>query len=64
MELPLEKIPVYERKIIVMSQQYNKKVIVATEMMESMIEHPLPTRAEVNDVFSAVEQGADYVMLS
>jgi len=63
-ELPLEKIPVYERKIIVMSQQYNKKVIVATEMMESMIEHPLPTRAEVNDVFSAVEQGADYVMLS
>jgi len=63
-ELPIENIPVYQLEIIRAVRNANKKVIVATEMLESMIHNPLPTRAEVNDIFYAVIEGADYVMLS
>ncbi len=63
-ELPYEKVPVFQREIIGTSQKYQKPVIVATEMLESMIEDTIPTRAEVSDVFDAVLQWVDYVMLS
>ncbi|MCX6822950.1 MAG: pyruvate kinase [candidate division SR1 bacterium] len=63
-ELPIENIPLYQIEIIQKTKLQNKKVIVATEMLESMIHNPSPTRAEVNDVFYAEIEGADYVMLS
>lgn len=63
-ELPYEMIPVYQMQILKKCKQKNTPVIVATHMLESMIDNPTPTRAEVNDVFWAVLQWADYVMLS
>ncbi len=63
-ELPVESVPSYQRTIIKKTKMKGKKVIVATQMLESMIENPSPTRAEVSDIFYAVGQGADYVMLS
>jgi len=51
--LPIENIPEYQIQIIQQTKRQNKKVIVATEMLESMIHNPSPTRAEVNDVFYA-----------
>ena len=63
-ELPIENIPEYQIQIIQQTKRQNKKVIVATEMLESMIHNPSPTRAEVNDVFYAEIEWADYVMLS
>lgn len=63
-ELPIENIPIYQIEIIQQSKLQDKKVIVATEMLESMIENELPTRAEVNDIFYAVIGGANYLMLS
>ena len=53
-ELSVENIPVYQLDIIKATKEHNKKVIVATEMLESMTHNPSPTRAEVNDVFYAV----------
>lgn len=63
-ELPIENIPIYQIEIIQKTKMQAKQVIVATEMLESMIYHPSPTRAEVNDIFYAVIGGANYVMLS
>lgn len=63
-ELPIEDIPSYQRVIIIKTKRRKKKVIVATQMLESMISSPIPTRAEVTDIFYSVVQGADYVMLS
>lgn len=63
-ELPIENIPLYQIDIIRQTKNTDKQVIVATEMLESMIHSPTPTRAEVNDIFYAVIEGADYVMLS
>jgi pyruvate kinase len=63
-EIPLEYVPGVQREIIRKANKHNKFVIVATQMLDSMIDHPLPTRAEVNDVSYAVLQGADAVMLS
>lgn len=63
-ELPFEKVPVFQREIIHKCKFYKKPVIVATEMIESMIHHNIPTRAEVNDMFSSVEEWADFLMLS
>lgn len=63
-ELPPQKVPILQSRLVQIANEYNKPVIVATQMLESMIEHGTPTRAEANDVASACIQGADAVMLS
>jgi len=63
-EVPIEEVPAYQRIIIEKTKRKNKKVVVATQMLETMIDHPIPTRAEVSDIFYAVGQWTDFVMLS
>src|SRR5438876_1897646 len=63
-ELPYEELPIIQRKIVKICLRVGKPVIVATHMLESMIESPMPTRAEVTDVANAVFEQTDAIMLS
>jgi pyruvate kinase len=63
-ELPPEAVPPLQNRIVATARQFGKPVVVATQMLESMIYSPTPTRAEVTDVATAIYDGADAVMLS
>ena len=63
-ELPMEELPIIQRRIVKQCIHLGKPVIVATQMLESMIQNPVPTRAEITDVANAVFEQADAIMLS
>ena len=63
-EVPMERVPLIQKKLVLQAKQARIPVIIATQMMESMITSQVPTRAEVNDVANSIMDGADAVMLS
>jgi pyruvate kinase len=63
-EMPLEQVPILQKRIIALCNKKGKPVVTATQMLESMVENPTPTRAEVGDIASAIYDGTDAIMLS
>ncbi|PLV58964.1 pyruvate kinase [Thermotoga sp. KOL6] len=63
-EIPIEEVPIVQKEIIRLSKYHSKPVIVATQILESMIEHPYPTRAEVTDIANAIFDGTDALLLT
>ncbi len=63
-EIPMEQVPLIQKKLVIKAKLAHKPVIIATQMMETMIENQVPTRAEVNDVANSIMDGTDAVMLS
>jgi len=63
-EIPMQEVPLIQKRLVRKAKQSRIPVIIATQMMETMITNPVPTRAEVNDVANSIMDGADAVMLS
>ena len=63
-EVPMEQVPLIQKRLVAIAKKSHKPVIIATQMMETMISSEVPTRAEVNDVANSIMDGADAVMLS